>query len=1051
MKSLFHFPTLFILLGVIAPLWTCHAQTNFFTDTFNRGSTIDSLTPVAPTTNSTSYEAISSKVWYPPPSLASHDLEFGISNTSGGMDEIQAMFATNPVSLYGAGTDYIQLTIVFTNTSGGLLSSGQCYLGIGLYNTQGATNYPVPGGLNNVEANSGATATNVTGNCQLWEGYAAEVAWEGMNQGDLIMTRPQQTTSPTGNNAQDLVTKGSGSQSYSYPAGKEIGSTAPSDLSLVLTNGGTYTEVFNISLDTNDNLDLTNYLYSGPTTNGTQLAQYGTIAAGVTNIAASFNGFAFGFYQKTAGPSNVLDVSSIVISGMSSAPSGPPTITSEPSSVLVTTNGSCAFTVSAEGNVTYQWQRNGTNLVNGGNISGATSDMLVISPATTTDQLSQANGYDVVVTIVGLFSAYSTTNSLTLIASTNLIWTDNDSDVWDVNNSINWEDTNGNSSVFNFGDPVVFNDVGFGGPVELDNSYLSAASLTMAAVNFPYTFSGASTGGFAGSGSLLYTGPAKFTIDNVNTYTGGTLISNTAAYLLLQNLGGLGSGPLTLGEAGGEMEMVPAGNANSGIQGNVIVADNFMVLVDATNESYSGVFLGDLSGVSGKTLTLTNGTANPGGFYRIRAYGNATTYNANLNLANSAIIFAAYSSSGSQSYNGVISGSGQFMEKGTTTYLNGPNTYSGGTTPAQGAIGLGLSSVNNPVPSGPIGTGPLLVAPDSTTSVTGNGMIFASASNTSIANAIQYPSGTNNLTLQVGGTNNLTLTGPFTLQGNDDLTTNTITSRTVQVTNTALTTISGVMSDGGLNYGFSLSGNGVLALNNHETYTGPTTNSGGTLLVNGQIGSGNVIIATNATLGGIGVITSPVTIQGGGTLTAGNQATAGNQGIGTLAISNTLTFQAGSTNLVEVSKTAGTQDLVTGLTSVTYNGTLVAVNLAGTLAAGNSFTNFSAAAHLGNFNAIVGSPGPGLGWNFNPTNGVLSVVTGVAVNPTNITFSVSGGNLNLSWPADHLGWFLQVQTNSVVHGIGTNWVTVPNSGAVDSTNFPIVPANGTVFYRLMYP
>ncbi|HEV2318878.1 MAG TPA: hypothetical protein VGV18_03965, partial [Verrucomicrobiae bacterium] len=95
-------------------------------------------------------------------------------------------------------------------------------------------------------------------------------------------------------------------------------------------------------------------------------------------------------------------------------------------------------------------------------------------------------------------------------------------------------------------------------------------------------------------------------------------------------------------------------------------------------------------------------------------------------------------------------------------------------------------------------------------------------------------------------------------------------------------------------------------------------------------------------------------------------------------------------------------------------------------------------------------PGFGLSWNFNAANGVLSVVS-IATNPTNITFSVSGGNLNLSWPSDHLGWRLQVQTNSVAKGLSTNWVTVPNSSSVDSTNFPIVPSNGTVFYRLIYP
>jgi autotransporter-associated beta strand protein len=1037
MKMNFHRALLFTL---IATALTCRAQTTFFSDNFTAGSTIDSASPVPPTANSASYESISAKSWFPTPSITSGDLKFGIASTGGGVDEIQAMFASNPVVLTAPGVDYIQLTIVFTNTSGGLLATGQGYLGIGLYNTEGPSNYPVPGGMNGTEGNG--TGTDASGAAQNWLGYMAEVAYQGANQGDLIQIRPQETTA-TLNNDQDLVTKGSTSESYSGPT--QVGSTAPADPSMVLTAGGTFTEVFTISLNGLNSLAITNAVYSGPTASGTPLAQYGAVATNSTYVTGGFNGFALGWYQKTSGQSNIVDISSITVSGQSTIISAPPTILSQPTPILITTNGSGAFSVTAQGfDVTYQWQRNGTNLVDGGNISGATSDTLVISPATVADEVPQADGYNVIVSGAGGYSTNSVTNTLTLIASTNLIWTDNSSEVWDVNNSVNWEDTNGNNTVFNFGDPVIFNDAGFGSDVYLDNTYLSAASLTMDSTNYQYTFASQSTGGFAGPGSLLYIGPAKFTIDNANTYTGGTLISNATADLILQNLAGLGSGPLTLGKAGGQLEMVPAGSASSGIAGNINVADDFTILVDPTNNSFSGVFLGDLSGTANKTLTITNGTANTGGLYRVRAYGNNTVYNANLNLANSAILFAPYSSANNQTYTGVISGPGAFMEKGTITYLNGPNTYSGGTYPAQGAIGLGSSSVGSPVTSGPIGTGPLFLAPDSTTSLTGTGQIFASGGAVTLGNPIEFPTGTNNLTLEIGGSQILNLTGPFTLEGNDQIKTNTITSRNLEVTNTSQTTIYGVISDGGLGYGLNISGSGVLSLDANETYTGPTTVSNATLLINNQVASGSITVATNGTLGGVGTLACPVTIQNGGTLAAGDLT------VGNLTINNSVTFGAASTNKVYVSGTANSASLVTA-NSVTYGGTLIATNISGTLSAGQNFTVFNSATHTGTFTAIAGTPGPGLAWNFNSANGQLSVVTGVATNPTNITFSVSGGNLNLSWPANHLGWLLQVQTNSVAKGLGTNWVTVPNSGNVDSTNFPIVPANGTVFYRLTYP
>lgn len=74
----------------------------------------------------------------------------------------------------------------------------------------------------------------------------------------------------------------------------------------------------------------------------------------------------------------------------------------------------------------------------------------------------------------------------------------------------------------------------------------------------------------------------------------------------------------------------------------------------------------------------------------------------------------------------------------------------------------------------------------------------------------------------------------------------------------------------------------------------------------------------------------------------------------------------------------------------------------------------------------------------------------VSTVPTNIVFSALGNTLNLSWPADHLGWKLQAQTNSLGNGLGTNWVTILGSDSVTSTNVIINPTNGSVFYRLIY-
>ena len=66
-----------------------------------------------------------------------------------------------------------------------------------------------------------------------------------------------------------------------------------------------------------------------------------------------------------------------------------------------------------------------------------------------------------------------------------------------------------------------------------------------------------------------------------------------------------------------------------------------------------------------------------------------------------------------------------------------------------------------------------------------------------------------------------------------------------------------------------------------------------------------------------------------------------------------------------------------------------------------------------------------------------------------LTNSVTGGGttLSLSWGA---GWKLQMQTNSLSTGLGTNWNYITD-GTLTSTNITIDATKPTVFYRLVYP
>ena len=65
--------------------------------------------------------------------------------------------------------------------------------------------------------------------------------------------------------------------------------------------------------------------------------------------------------------------------------------------------------------------------------------------------------------------------------------------------------------------------------------------------------------------------------------------------------------------------------------------------------------------------------------------------------------------------------------------------------------------------------------------------------------------------------------------------------------------------------------------------------------------------------------------------------------------------------------------------------------------------------------------------------------------------SLAGGQLQLSWPTDHLGWQVQAQTNGPGTGLSTNWVTLPGSGATNWFSVPVDNANGSVFFRLVSP
>jgi autotransporter-associated beta strand protein len=231
-----------------------------------------------------------------------------------------------------------------------------------------------------------------------------------------------------------------------------------------------------------------------------------------------------------------------------------------------------------------------------------------------------------------------------------------------------------------------------------------------------------------------------------------------------------------------------------------------------------------------------------------------------------------------------------------------------------------------------------------------------------------------------------------------------------------------------------------------------------------EIDGGSTLNVTNPASFTLGV---SQTMIGNGTVLGGNIIFGSgstlqpgfSSGTSTLTMNGSLTFQAGSTDIVKYNKgTSLANDLVTGLGSVTYGGTLFVTNLgSGALAATDTLKIFNSASYGGYFaNIVPATPAPGLGWNTNTltTDGTLRFVITANLIPTNIVTHLNGNQLTLNWPPDHIGWRLLLQTNHLASGISgktNDWDTVSGSTATNQVTITINPANPTEFYRLVYP
>ncbi|QQE12602.1 autotransporter-associated beta strand repeat-containing protein [Planctomycetota bacterium] len=353
--------------------------------------------------------------------------------------------------------------------------------------------------------------------------------------------------------------------------------------------------------------------------------------------------------------------------------------------------------------------------------------------------------------------------------------------------------------------------------------------------------------------------------------------------------------------------------------------------------------------------------------------------------------------------NGVISGEGALVIQDNpnnyTLALTNDNTYEGGTTLNQGVIQVGHDNA--------LGTGTLTVS-----STGGTKQLIAGSDGITINNAIVLDktlsvtgdyslnldsviSGTGGLTKE--GISTLTLNGQNTYSGDTNINEGTVIasggdaigdSSTVTLADVDGATLQlnddetiGALAGGGSTGGdVSMQDNtltvgdenntefagvisgtgdlikqgiGTLTLDGDNTYTGDTTVNGGALIVNGNMASPNMNVASGAMFGGSGYFAGNFT--NAGTISPGNS-------IGTISMMGNLTLTGTSVYDMEIESTAGKgvgNDLIDVDGTADIDGTLNVIGLSGyTPTEGDTFMILEAGGGInGEFSSIVDNLG----------------------------------------------------------------------------------------------
>jgi autotransporter-associated beta strand protein len=245
--------------------------------------------------------------------------------------------------------------------------------------------------------------------------------------------------------------------------------------------------------------------------------------------------------------------------------------------------------------------------------------------------------------------------------------------------------------------------------------------------------------------------------------------------------------------------------------------------------------------------------------------------------------------------------------------------------------------------------------------------------------------------------------------------------------------------------------------NKTNTYTGVVSGSGsfnkignGAFFLDGTIAA--AVTVSGGILGGNGTISAPVTVQSGGTLSPGDAA------VGRFTINNSLTLQTGGDVVIELDKTAGTNDVIVGLSNVTYGGTLSISNLNSDLVAGDSFKIFSSANYTaGAFDSIDPlTPGANLVWDTSrlTVDGTLKVINEPVSRIQIDSITTSGSNIVIRGSGGTPGAGYSLLSSPDLSAPISSWTLVLNNSFDGSGNFSdTIPDTGDphLFFTIRSP